>query len=96
VKTVVWNPAARLEFDDALAQSRDAAGFQRAIGDALDDIAAGRVTHATVPRTPCRRCVLKKPPYSIVYIEVADEIRVVSLPHHKRRTNYWKGRLPKD
>ena len=96
MKAVVWEPPARQEYDDALAVSRDAAAFQRVIEDALQDIVAGRVTHAKVGRSGGRRCVLSEIPYSIVYTETDDEIRVYAMPHHKRRTNYWKQRLPKN
>ncbi len=81
--------------NDGLAGSRDPAEFQRAVDEALTDIANGRIVHAQVPRTPARRCILTTPPYSIVYTETDDEIRVFAFPHHKRRTNYWKNRLPK-
>ena len=95
MKAVAWEPPALRELDDAVAASRDPAEFRRAVDEALDNIASGRVTHAQVPRTPARRCILTTPPYSIVYLETDDEIRVYAFPHHKRRTNYWKNRLPK-
>lgn len=46
MKAVAWEPPAIQEFDDALAASHDAAEFQRAVNEALDNIANGRVTHA--------------------------------------------------
>lgn len=96
MKAVVWEPPARQEYDDALAVSRDAAALQRVIDDALREIVAGRVTHAKVGRSGGRWCILSAIPYSIVYIDAADEIRVYALIHHKRRTNYWKQRLPQN
>jgi toxin ParE1/3/4 len=95
VKIVAWEPAALEELDDALAVSRNAVEFQRVVNGALDDIASGRITHTQVPQTSARRCVLKKPPYSIIYTETDDEIRVWAFAHHKRRPGYWKKRLPK-
>jgi plasmid stabilization system protein ParE len=94
VKTVTWEPEATDELDHALSRSRNPGAFRRAIDDALDDIATGRVTHNALPGTLCRRCVLNTPPFSIIYVEAADGIRVIALPHHKRRTNYWTSRLP--
>jgi plasmid stabilization system protein ParE len=95
VKAVVWDPPAIQELNDALSVSRDTTEFRRVVDEAIEDIASGRVTHAQVPRTPARRCVLTTPPYSIVYTETDDEIRVWAFPHHKRKPGYWKKRLPK-
>jgi plasmid stabilization system protein ParE len=93
VKAVIWEPPARQELDDALAVSQDAAEFQRTVDEAIQDVASGRVVHAAVPGTRCRRCILTRVPYSIIYTETDDEIRVFAFPHHKRRTGYWKRRL---
>jgi len=95
VKAVAWEPPALQELIDAVSVSPDPTAFRQAIDAALNDIASGVVVHARVGRLPVRRCVLMKPPYSIVYIESDDEIRVFAFPHHKRRANYWKSRLPK-
>lgn len=95
MKAVVWDPPAIQELNDALSVSRDTTEFRRVVDEAIEDIASGRVTHAQVPRTPARRCVLTTPPYSIVYTETDDEIRVWAFPHHKRKPGYWKKRLPK-
>ena len=94
MKPVAWEPPPLDELDAAVAVSRDPAAFQRAVDEAIADIASGLVTHAKVLRTPCRKCVLTTPPYSIIYTETDDEIRVWAFPHHKRRTGYWKNRLP--
>jgi toxin ParE1/3/4 len=93
VKTIGFFPAAQVEFDDALAASPYPTKFRRAVEKSLREIAIGIVTHARVPRTLCKRCILKKLPYSIIYTETEDEIRVIAFPHHKRRPGYWKQRL---
>lgn len=95
MKPDIWEPPALDEFDRALAASSDPAEFRRVVAEAIRDIATGFVTHAKVTRSPCRKCILRTPPYSIIYIETAAEIRVIAFPHHKRRTGYWKNRLPK-
>lgn len=95
MKAVVWEPPALQELDGALAVFRDPAALQLAVNAALDDIASGRVTHARIPRSPARRCILTNPPYSIIYVETDDEIRVYAFPHSSRKPGYWKSRLPK-
>lgn len=95
MKAVIWEPIALQEFDDAAAVSRDPAEFRRAVNEALEDVANGRVVHAAVARSHARRCVLTALPYSIIYVESDDEIRVWAFPHHRRKPGYWKSRLPK-
>ena len=93
MKTIGYFPEARAELGAATAVSRDPTEFRRVVDEALRDIASGVIAHAVVPRTPCRECVPTGVPYSIIYIETDDEIRVVAFTHHKRRRGYWKARL---
>ena len=96
MKTVGWEPPALMEFGDAVAASRDPAEFRHDVDDALAAIANGIITHAKVARTSARQCVLTRLPYSIVYTETDDEIRVWVFPHHKRKPGYWRHRLPRN
>lgn len=94
MKTVIWEPFARAEYDIALTASPTPADFQQTVNDALANIASGLMVYAAVLRTRCRGCSLKVPPYSIVYIETTTEIRVIAFAHQKRRRGYWRDRLP--
>ncbi|MFW5920536.1 MAG: type II toxin-antitoxin system RelE/ParE family toxin [Polyangiales bacterium] len=40
-----------------------------------------------------RRVSLSRFPYSVVYIEHGEEVRIVAIAHHKRRPGYWTDRL---
>ncbi len=40
-----------------------------------------------------RRILLLKFPYSLVYVELKEEIRVLALAHGARRPGYWAERL---
>lgn len=40
-----------------------------------------------------RRCVLRRFPYALVFIELSEEIRILALTHERRRPGYWRGRL---
>ncbi len=50
------------------------------------------------PRAPLkfgvRRVLARRFPYSVVYIELSDEIRVLAIAHGSKRPAYWRGRLP--
>ena len=90
------HPAALEEFraaDDWYAeQSLDAsAEFLTAIADALQKIAS------TPKRWPgyifgTRRFVLQAFPFSVVYLEDPNLVRIVAIAHAKRRPGYWRKR----
>ncbi|MEM9597612.1 MAG: type II toxin-antitoxin system RelE/ParE family toxin [Acidobacteriota bacterium] len=40
-----------------------------------------------------RRALLRRFPYSILFLVMQEEIRVVALAHSRRRPGYWTGRL---
>jgi toxin ParE1/3/4 len=96
VNPVIISPDAQDEITNALAVSRDAARLRAAIDDGLALIQTNPQIGAAVGRRRGRRYVLTaRIPYSIIYTETADEIRVVAFPHQKQRPGYWKNRLPK-
>ncbi len=85
MKAIIWDPAAREQYDDALAKSQDASAFRTEVDDALANIASGTLSHAKIPRTDFRRCILTRLPYSIIYSETDDEVVVAVFPHHSQR-----------
>ena len=40
-----------------------------------------------------RRCVLQRFPYSLVFLELPGEIRILAVAHQRRRPGYWRSRL---
>ena len=44
-------------------------------------------------RDVTRRPPLRRFPYSIVYVLLDDEIRVLAVAHQNRRPGFWKGRV---
>lgn len=40
-----------------------------------------------------RRFVLKRFPYSTVYLELDQDGHVIAVAHHRRRPGYWRRRL---
>jgi hypothetical protein len=39
-----------------------------------------------------RRARVRRFPFTLVFIEMADEISVVAVAHDRRKPGYWKGR----
>lgn len=95
MKVISYFAEALVEIQDALDHSPKPTVFRREIDEALNDIASGLMTHAKIPRSQLQECILLGYPYSIIYHELTDEIRVVAFAHHKRRRGYWKPRLRK-
>ncbi len=40
-----------------------------------------------------RRYVLPRFPFSIAYLDEADEVTIIAVAHSKRKPGYWKGRV---
>jgi plasmid stabilization system protein ParE len=72
-----------------------------------DFVVAVRETFARVAQTPrawpfardvpqrlcVRKCLLRRFPYSVVYVELEDEIRVLAIAHGSRQPGFWRHRL---
>jgi len=81
--------------ESKLLSDRVSREFQQMIERVIVDIRSGLLTAAKYPRTECREYVLQRYPYSVIYIDDPDTIRVVAFAHAKRRRGYWKSRLPR-
>lgn len=93
---VVIDPLAQDEIDTALTVSRNAARLQVAITRALARIQANPQIGARIGRRGARRHGLtRRIPYSIVYVDEPNLIRVVAFPHGRQRPGYWRNRLPR-
>ena len=56
---------------------------------------AYRLMPHVAPRFGIRRIVLARFPFSVVFMELPAEWRVLAIAHQRRRPGYWVGRLPK-
>jgi plasmid stabilization system protein ParE len=41
-----------------------------------------------------RRVFVRRFPYHVVYVELADRVQILAVAHDRRRPAYWVGRLP--
>jgi plasmid stabilization system protein ParE len=71
--------------------------FMTAVREALQRIAATPRTWPLVRDVPerlnVRRFLLRRFPYSIVFIEPDEEIRVLAIAHTSREPGFWRHRL---
>jgi hypothetical protein len=63
------------------------AEFERAVALLLRHPALGAIWLHNM-----RRYVMRRFPYSIIYVIVDDQLRVLSVAHHSRRPGYWQDR----
>ncbi len=64
------------------------AEFERSIGLLCEFPKIGVRWRGAMRRLPMRRF-----PYSIVYCESGDVLRVIALAHQRRRPGYWRDRV---
>ena len=72
------------------------ADLRAEIDRAFELVAALPRTGKRVPGTHAgdvRRVFVKRFPFSVVYLLEPAVIWVVAIAHHRRRPEYWKGRL---
>lgn len=71
--------------------------FLAAVRDAFTRIPETPSAWALVPGIPphlgVRRFLLRRFPFSIVYIELEAEIRVLAVAHGHREPGYWRRRI---
>lgn len=67
------------------------------IEDAISRIGKAPLQFPLLPSIPselgARTCSVKRFPYSVVFLELPTEIRVLALAHTRRRPGYWRSRL---
>lgn len=97
MKGVTFHEDARAEFAEAAHYYEDRVP---GLGSAFtDDVEQGLEIIALNPKSServsdnLRRKVLLRFPYSLIYAEEPDRIRVLAVAHHKRRPEYWRYRL---
>ncbi|MCC6579760.1 MAG: type II toxin-antitoxin system RelE/ParE family toxin [Phycisphaeraceae bacterium] len=93
---VVFDPLAKLEFDDAFAYyERQQAGlserFRLAVWTAIGIIE--RHPHLGREIRPgIRKLVVNRFPYKVIYSVTATDLYVIALAHGHRRPDYWVDR----
>ena len=99
VNPVVFDSEAKAEFDAA-------ASYYEAQRAGLGDDFVAEVEQATqrIARMPrsfppygpsgLRKCVLRRFPYSIFFLELTDRVWIAAVAHQRRKPGYWAHRKP--
>lgn len=70
--------------------------FVAEVDSAISRIEANPRTGAPVPGVEAgdiRRIFVRRFPYQVVYIELADRVQVLAVAHDRRKPRYWVGRI---
>lgn len=71
--------------------------FRKAIDEAMDRLAEAPLTASPIfnPSTTIetRRMLVKRFPYSIIFVEHNEDLWVIAFAHNRRRPGYWRERL---
>jgi len=70
----------------------------------VGEIRQGLIAIANAPQTSARvsnvgeslgvrRFLLRRFPYAVVYLELANEIRILAIAHTSREPGFWRQRL---
>ena len=68
-----------------------------AVEEAVGQVAQYPQAQALAPGVPrglgVRRLMVRRFPFSLVFVELPDEVRIVAVAHVRRRPGYWRVRL---
>ena len=97
MKPVIVHPRARAEWDSGMGfyEARVPGlglDFHRQVERAIQKIRQHPQRWPLHSDARFRRYVLKRFPYSIFYMERANDIWIVAVAHAKRRPDYWTRR----
>jgi len=71
--------------------------FRNAIDEGMERLLKAPLAASPIVAVPAsigaRRILVKRFPYSIVFIEHDEDLWVVAFAHHHRRPGYWRERL---
>lgn len=89
-------PSAREELNEAAAfYEASVAGLGEAF---LDDVERAIELISERPRIGAsadrgfRKTILRRFPFSIIYVDLDEEILIVAVAHQRRRPGFWRGR----
>ena len=100
---VYFDAAAEEELDAAatyyeVCSAGLARPFLRTIDEAVFRLRENPKLHSKLPdislELDVRRVLVSRFPYSLAYLELPTEIRVIAVAHARKRPEYWRGRVP--
>jgi toxin ParE1/3/4 len=99
VKAVVFHPDAEAEFHAAVAwyeEQREGLGADllAEVEKAIERIQENPHLFPRQNDLGIRKCLVRRFPYTIFYLEIDEAIWVAAVAHQRRRPSYWVRRAP--
>ena len=93
-----FHPAAEAEHLESVAyyESRQpglGTSYLAEFESAVENVCQAPHRYPVERRPDIRRITLQRFPYTILYREVGGVVQVLAVAHHRRRPEYWMGRL---
>jgi toxin ParE1/3/4 len=99
VKRATFHAEAEAEYRAALAvYERQQPGlggkFRAQVEAAVERIRLNPQAYIPYDDQGARACIVRRFPYILFYVELADRIWIAALAHQRRRPKYWTHRKP--
>lgn len=99
MKPITFHPEAEQEVDSAAAyyeSRREGLGGEfRAEVERVTGLIEKNPQLFPPHTTPgIRKCVLRRFPYTLFYLELEEAVSVLAMAHQKRKPGYWEDRMP--
>jgi toxin ParE1/3/4 len=96
MNSAIFDPEAQSEFLSAVRYYEDCQvglgrRFRLLVESSVQKIVDSPFIYRIL-KTPFRRYLLPKFPYSIIYSIEPDHIRIIAIAHNKRKPGYWSSR----
>ena len=101
MKPIIFHPDARAELCAAVAyyeQQRPGLGrdLQREVERTINRIQQHPQSFLQHDEAGLRKCFVRRFPYTIFYLEHADQIWIAAVAHQRRRPGYWRNRIRRE
>ena len=93
LKAVSYHDEAIWELIHAKDLSDEPEAFDRDVFGVLELLKSGQVRPSRIGRSIARQWIFERLPYSLIYVDSEESIRIIAFAHNKRKPGYWRKRL---
>ncbi len=94
----VFHPAAEAEHLESVAYFESkrpglGASYLAEFEKTMEEVCESPQRYPVEKEPDVRRIRMARFPYTVLYRDVSDTVQVLAVAHHRRRPQYWLGRL---
>ncbi len=99
MKPILWHVEARAEVQAAILYYNTqrvslGAEFRAELGRSFRRIKSNPSSFSKVGGLHTRKCLMKRFPYAIYFMELQTAMFIPAVAHHRRQPGYWINRTP--